>query len=706
VRVSRRSEKGLRLIVALASCAVLARVGHAEDGYRLWMRYDVVPDAVRLAAARRSVSAVVVEGHSDTERVLREELERGLSGLLGTTIKTTGGVQSDGAVVVGTPASSALIARLGWAAKLKAPGPEGYVIRSTKLNGRRATVIASEGAVGALYGAFHLLRLIQTGQPIVALDVSEQPRIMRRLLNHWDNLDGTIERGYAGASLWRWAELPERVDPRVTDYARADASIGINGAVLNNVNASPKSLTAEYLRKTAAIADALRPYGIRVYLSANFGAPKALGELPTADPLDPQVAAWWQRKADEIYRLIPDFGGFLVKANSEGQPGPDDYKRTHAQGANMLADALAPHGGMVMWRAFVYDAVSTEPDRVKRAYALLQPQDGQFRRNVLIQPKNGPLDFQPREPFHPLFGAMPKTPLMAELQVTQEYLGQGTHMAYLGTMWKEFLDADTYAHGPGSPVAKVIDGTLDRYELTGIAGVANTGSDRNWCGHPMAQANWYAYGRLAWDPSLSAEGIADEWIRMTWGSAPELIATMRTMMLESREAYLDYTMPLGLHHLIGGNHYAPMPENDRAPRPDWTATYYHRAAADGIGFDRTRNGSDAVDQYRKPLSDLWNDRTTCPERLLLWFHRRPWDDKMASGRTLWDELGYHYARGVQRARGFEQEWRSLEGRIDAERHDAVAAKLRQQAQEAQAWALKCMTYFQRFSQRPLPAGLQ
>ena len=690
----------------MASCAGLTRVGHAEDGYRLWMRYDVVPDAARLSAARQAVTSLVVEGHTATERVLREELGRGVNGLLGAMVKTAGQVQSNGAVVAGTPASSPLIARLGWAARLKPLGPEGYVIRSTRLNGRSVTVIASEGAIGALYGAFHFLRLIQTGQPLAGLDIAEHPRIMRRLLNHWDNLDGTVERGYAGASLWRWADLPERVDPRVADYARANASIGINGAVLNNVNASPKSLTAEYLRKTAAIADALRPYGIRVYLSANFGAPKALGELPTADPLDPDVALWWRRKADEIYRVIPDFGGFLVKANSEGQPGPDDYKRTHAEGANMLADALAPHGGIVMWRAFVYDATSTEPDRVKRAYALLQPQDGQFRKNVLIQAKNGPLDFQPREPFHPLFGAMPKTPLMAELQVTQEYLGQGTHMVYLGTMWKEFLDADTYAHGPGSLVAKVVDGTLDHYELTGIAGVANTGSDRNWCGHPMAQANWYAYGRLAWNPGLTAEAIADEWIRMTWGEAPELLATMRKMMMESREAYLDYTMPLGLHHLIGGAHYEPMPENGQAPRADWTATYYHKAAADGIGFDRTRSGSDAVDQYHQPLSDRWNDRATCPDQLLLWFHRRPWDDKMASGRTLWEELGYHYARGAQRAHGFEQEWRSLQGRIDTERYEAVAAKLRQQAQEAQAWALKCVTYFQRFSQRPLPAGLE
>jgi len=522
----------------------------------------------------------------------------------------------------------------------------------------------------------------------------------RRLLNHWDNLDGSIERGYAGPSLWAWAELPGVVDPRVEEYARANASIGINGTVLNNVNANPQSLTAPYLEKAAALARVLRPYGIRVYLSANFAAPRTTGGLSTADPLDPAVARWWRGKADEIYRLIPDFGGFLVKANSEGQPGPQDYQRTHADGANVLADAVAPHGGIVMWRAFVYSA-EVDPDRVKRASLEFVPLDGRFRDNVVVQVKNGPLDFQPREPFSPLFGAMPRTPLMAELQITQEYLGQSTHLVYLAPMWKEFLDADTYAAGPGSLVSKVVDGTLHNYRLTAIAGVANTGRDENWTGHDFGQANWYAFGRLAWSPDLTAEAIAGEWIRMTWSREPAVISAISSIMLGSRETYVDYTMPLGLHHLIGGDHYAPMPENPDPRRADWSAIYYHRADASGIGFDRTRRGSGAVDQYRPPLNERFNDPATCPENLLLWFHRLPWDHRLASGRTLWDGLVDHYTRGAEAARQMEARWAGLSGKVDDDRHRAVLAKLGQQAADAVAWRDKCLRYFQQFSKRPM-----
>ncbi|MBN2368874.1 MAG: alpha-glucuronidase [Vicinamibacteria bacterium] len=681
--------------------AILGLPVRAEDGHRLWLRYDALDDAAR-DPYRRSVSAVVVQGQSPAARILRDELKQGLSGLLGEPVPVSNKASSPGAVLAGTPDNSPLIASLGWEKELRRLGPEGYLIRRTEIQGRPANVIASAGESGALYGAFHFLRLIQTGQSIERLDVAERPRIARRLLNHWDNLDGSIERGYAGTSLWNWAELPGRVDGRLLDYARANASIGINGAVLNNVNARPESLSAEYLKKTAALADAFRPYGVRVYLSANVAAPKLLGDLPTADPLDPDVARWWRDKANEIYALVPDFGGFLVKANCEGQPGPQDYGRTHAEGANVLADALSPHGGVVMWRAFVYYKDDVDDDRVKRAYGEFVPLDGLFRPNVFVQAKNGPLDFQPREPFHPLFGAMPRTPLIAELQITQEYLGQSTHLVYLATMWKEFLDADTFAGGPGSEVAKIVDGALDGRETTGIAGVANTGSDRNWCGHPMAQANWYAYGRLAWDHRLTAEEIAGEWIRMTWSRDPEVVATMRKMMLDSREAFVDYTMPLGLHHLIGGDHYAPMPENDTAPRADWTAAYYHRANVQGLGFDRTRGGSGAVDQYHRPLSDLWNDPAACPEELLLWFHQRPWDARLRSGRTLWEELCHRYGKGAERVSRFEQEWRSLAGKIDEERFLAVERKIRQQASDARDWREKCVTYFQSFSRRPCP----
>ena len=436
----------------------------------------------------------------------------------------------------------------------------------------------------------------------------EAPRIRHRVLDHWDNLNRTVERGYAGFSLWDWHKLPDYRSPRYTDYARANASIGINGTVLTNVNANATSLTAEYLAKAAALADVFRPYGIRVYLTARFSAPIEIGGLTTADPLDPAVAAWWKRKADEIYGFIPDFGGFLVKANSEGQPGPQDYGRTHADGANVLADALAPHGGLVMWRAFVYSN-EVPDDRAKQAYNEFQPLDGKFRPNVLVQVKNGPIDFQPREPFHPLFGAMPKTPLMMEFQITQEYLGFATHLVYLAPLFEETLRADTHAKGEGSTVARVIDGSLHGHALTGIAGVANIGTDRNWCGSVFACANWYAFGRLAWDHALTSDAIADEWIRRTFGNDPALVAPVKEMMLGSREAAVDYMTPLGLHHQMAeGHHYGPGPWVSQARRADWTSVYYHRADANGIGFDRTATGSNAASQYFPPVAEVFGNR--------------------------------------------------------------------------------------------------
>ena len=691
-------------LLAALSVSALAGYAHAETGHDLWLRYVPVEDSALRASYRRAVSSVVIQRDSPTGRAIVAELRRGLLGLLGTSPPVSQRIASDGAVLIGTPANSPVIAGLGWAKPLARAGDEGFLIRSTTVGKHAVTVIASQSDRGTLYGVFHLLRLVQTGKPLAPLAVEERPRLALRLLDHWDNLDGTIERGYAGSSLWNWAELPGRVDPRIEDYARANASIGINGAVLNNVNANAQSLTSSYLDKTAALAQVLRPYGIRVYLSANFNAPRALGGLPTADPLDPAVARWWRDKATEIYRLIPDFGGFLVKANSEGQPGPQDYGRTHADGANVLADAVAPHGGIVMWRAFVYSA-EVDADRVKRAYLEFVPLDGRFRDNVMVQVKNGPLDFQPREPFSPLFGEMPRTPLMAELQITQEYLGQATHLVYLAPMWKELLDADTYVAGPGSTVAKVLDGSLHGYRRTGIAGVANTGRDVNWTGHDFGQANWYAYGRLAWNPDLSATSIADEWIGMTWGHAPDVTSTIRSMMLASRETYVDYTMPLGLHHLIGGDHYAPMPENADPRRADWSAIYYHRADAWGIGFDRTIRGSNAVGQYRSPLRERWNNPATCPETLLLWFHRLPWDYRLASGVTLWDALVRHYTKGADGARLMEFRWTTLRGKVDDERYEAVLGKLRQQAADAAAWRNKTLRYFQQFSQRPLPGQL-
>ena len=691
------------LVAACILAGPAAPNAAGETGRDLWLRYPPIPDDAVRGAYRQRISLVVAAGGSPAALAAAAELQRGLRGLLAAEAPRSDTVTADGAVVIGTPTSSAVVAGLGWTEALTRLGDEGYLIRSTSIGGRAATVIASKGAVGALYGVFHFLRLIQTGQPIDRLDIAERPRLSLRLLNHWDNLDGSIERGYAGASLWGWDGLPGRVDPRIADYARANASIGINGAVLNNVNARPESLSDAYLRKAAAVADVLRPYGVRVYLSANFAAPRTLGGLATADPLDPAVARWWREKADEIYRLIPDFGGFLVKANSEGQPGPQDYGRTHADGANVLADALAPHKGIVMWRAFVYSA-DVDPDRVKRAYLEFVPLDGRFRENVIVQVKNGPLDFQPREPFSPLFGAMPRTPLAAELQITQEYLGHSTHLVYLAPMWKEFLDADTFAAGPGSAVAKIVDGTLHGYPRSGMAGVANTGTDANWTGHHFGQANWYAYGRLAWNPALPAEAIADEWIAMTWTREAGAASVIRTMMLASRETYVDYTMPLGLHHLIGGDHYAPMPENPDPRRADWSAIYYHRADASGIGFDRTTRGSDAVSQYRPPLRERWDGTATCPENLLLWFHRLPWDFRLASGGTLWEGLVRHYRRGADEAARMVKTWESLRGKVDDERHAAVLAKLRTQALDAAAWRDKCLRYFAQFSGRPLTDG--
>jgi alpha-glucuronidase len=682
----------IRWLGAIAVVAILCGAPlRAETGADLWLRYVPIDDTTTRDQYRRAATAVVVPGDSPTLQLARGELKRGLSGLLGTDVPGEGSVDRDGAVLLGTPSSAPAIAALGWSADLAQAGGEGYVIRSARVNERAVTVIASASEVGAYRGAFHFLRLLQTRRSIAPLNIAERPRIERRLLNHWDNLDGTIERGYAGMSLWKWDELPARIDPRIDAYGRANASLGLNGTVLNNVNANPSILETAYLRKAAAVARTLRPYGIRVYLSVNFASPRILGGLPTADPLDERVARWWRDKADEIYRLMPDFGGFLVKANSEGQPGPQDYGRTHADGANVLAGALAPHGGVLMWRAFVYSA-DVDPDRVKRAYLEFVPLDGKFRPNVIVQVKNGPLDFQPREPFSPLFGAAPRTSLMAELQITQEYLGHSLHLVYLAPMWKEALDSDTYAAGQGSFVKKVI---------RGIAGVANTGSDVNWTGHDFAQANWYAYGRLAWNPDLAAEDIAEDWIAMTWGHASAVRSTARSLMLDSHQTYVDYTMPLGLHHLIGGDHYAPMPENPDPRRADWSAIYYHRADKSAIGFDRTRRGSAAVDQYNPPLRDQFNDPATCPEQFLLWFHRLPWDYRLPSGRTLWEELVRRYHAGADRARTMVSRWQSLRGQVDDARFHAVLARLQRQAEDAAAWRDKCLNYFQQFSGRPM-----
>lgn len=669
-----------------------------EDGYRLWLRY--APPGNAAAQYLQTVRQIVVEGQSPTAGIIRAELTSACSSMLRQSVPAAGDRISDGAIVVGTPANSPAIRGLGWKRDLAKAGPEGFVIRPARLGSRRVIAIASDGEIGALYGTFHFLRLMQTGQPLDNVQVLERPKVQLRLLNHWDNLNGSVERGYAGGSLWQWGELPATVSPRYADYARANASIGINGAVPNNVNADVRILSPEYLEKVAALAEVWRPYGVRMYLSANVAAPLRLGGLTTADPLDPGVAAWWKAKVAEIYKAIPDFGGFTVKANSEGQPGPKDYGRTHAEGANVLADALAPHGGHVIWRAFIYDE-DVDPDRAKRAYLEFTTLDGQFRPNVLVQVKNGAIDFMPREPFHPLFGALTQTPVLAEIQATQEYLGQARHLVYLGTMWEEFLDADTHVKGTGSTVAKVIDGAVHPFRVTGMVSVVNPGLDANWCGHHFSQSNWYASGRLAWNPELSAVQIADEWTRMTFTNDEAVVKTIRTLMMGSRETFVNYTMPLGLHHLIGGNHYAPMPENAKDRRADWTAAYYHQASEDGIGFDRTMRGNQAVAQYAPPVRDMFDSLATCPEIFLLWFHRCGWDHKMKSGRTLWNALCAKYQQGADEAAAMQATWQSLAGRIDARRHKEVADRLVIQVADAAKWRDHCLQYFQRFSKREI-----
>ena len=694
-----------RFLLACLLFAGISPPSFAEDGYDLWLRYRAV-DAASYPSLGAGDRALITGQDSPTLSAARGELQRGLSGLLGRPVSLATQVANAGDVVLGTPRSLPLLGQLQLG--LEAAGDEGYVIRRREISGRPVIVIAANSDVGVLYGAFHFLRLVQTRTPLDALDVESRPRTKLRVLDHWDNLDRHVERGYAGQSLWDWHRLPGWLDPRYTDYARACASLGINGAVLTNVNANARVLTPEYLEKVAAVAGVLRPYGVRVYLTARFSAPIELGGLKTADPLDPDVRAWWKKKVDEIYAAIPDFGGFLVKANSEGQPGPQDYKRTHADGANMLAEALAPHRGVVMWRAFVYSN-ATPTDRARQAYDEFVPLDGKFADNVLVQVKNGAIDFQPREPFHPLFGAMPKTPLMMEFQITKEYLGFSTHLVYLGTLFEEALDADTRARGQKkgvrSTVASVIDGDLHGYRLTGMAGVSNIGSDRNWSGSHFDQANWYAFGRFAWDPEASARAIAEDWVRMTFTNDPLFVKPVVDVMMGSREAAVDYMTPLGLHHLMGtGHHYGPAPWVNDLNRADWNPTYYHRADANGIGFERGPKGSGATLQYQKDVAAVFADPRKVPEQFLLWFHHVPWDYKTKSGRILWDELVVRYTHGVDVVSQSRATWDGLAPYVDAERHAQVAAFLAIQEQEARWWRDACIAYFQTFSKRPLPAG--
>ena len=608
----------------LLMLTVFCLSAHAEDGSRLWLRYDTVMTAK-------------VTG---PECLAAEELRQFYKG-------------GDVRLVIDPGIDN----------------PEAYRI------GKGVITAATE--TGLLYGSYALLRG-ESGY--------SAPYYKLRLLNHWDNLDGSIERGYAGRSIF-WNNAMTIDHQLIREYARANASLGINGTVLNNVNASPKMLTAPYINKVKEIADILRPYGIKVYLSVNFATPMALKQTKTADPLNRQVQAWWKAKAREIYKQIPDFGGFLVKANSEGQPGPGDYDRSHADGANMLADAVAPYGGIIMWRSFVYGSKHKGEDRVKQAVSEFKGDDGKFRKNVILQSKNGPLDFQPREPYAPIFDQMQLTPQMAELQITQEYLGQSRHLVYLAPMWREFF----------SFVAP------DR--LTGIAGVANIGLDRNWCGHHFSQANWYAFGRLAWNPMLTSEQIAEEWLIATFRTSltshpSPLTSHLLSMMLRSREACVDYMMPLGLHHIFKfDHHYGPEPDGFKANYPiEWCPVYYHKADKQGVGFERSHIGTDATSQYREPYCSLYDDLSTCPERLLLWFHHVPWTYRMNSGRTLWEELQYRYNRGVSEVDDFRRVWEEAKPYVDEQRWREVDERLQHQQENAREWRDTCINYFKTFAE--------
>ncbi len=673
----------------------------AEDGYDLWLRYVPITDVQRLSEYKNQIESVAIFGNSPTIQAATDELNRGLLGLL----RRNTPLSKNGNLIIGTPQNAPLIANLlinsELKNKLQSVGNEGFIIISEK----DKIIISANTDVGVLYGVFHFLRLMQTQESLKNLNISESPKTQIRMLNHWDNLNRTVERGYAGFSIWDWHRLPDYVDTRYKDYARANASIGINGVVLTNVNANAMILTPQYLEKVKVLANIFRPYGIKVYLTARFSAPIELDKLKTADPTDPSVKQWWADKTNEIYQFIPDFGGFLVKANSEGQPGPQNYGRNHADGANMLADAVAPHKGIVMWRAFVYS--DAPEDRFKKAYNEFKPLDGSFRKNVIVQVKNGPIDFQPREPFSPLFGAMPKTPLMVEFQITQEYLGQATNLVFLAPLFKECLNADTYAQGQGSTVAKIVDGTLDNQPLSGMAGVANIGTDRNWCGHPFAQANWYAFGRLAWNHGLSSEKIADEWLKMTFSMSAQYVEDVKRLMLDSRENLVNYMTPLGLHHIMGyGNHYGPAPWINTGSRPDWNCTYYHKADSIGIGFDRTASGSNALAQYTPSVSDQFSDPKTCPDEYLLWFHHLKWGFKMKSGNTLWDELCANYYAGVESVKTMRKTWDNCQSEVDKERFEQVKMLLLVQEKEAIWWRNACVLYFQTYSKLPIPVGFE
>ncbi|MBN2766015.1 MAG: alpha-glucuronidase [Paludibacteraceae bacterium] len=689
------------LYLILVSLSGLGNFLFAEDGSRLWLRFSDVTVNEKLFSG--------VSGRTDV--FAASEFAHAWSQMTGDELLTQKHI-ADNSLIFAL-AKDKVVRNMRLSTEMKKLGDEGFLIRTITYQNKKLTLVAANTDAGLLYGSFHLLRMIQTNTFSDQIKVVEKPAYDLRILNHWDNLNGTVERGYAGRSIWKWDELPAKLSPRYEAYARANASIGLNATVLNNVNATPDILTTEYIQKIKALASVFRPFNIKVFISINFASPKQLGRLPDADPMRPEVQKWWKEKVKEIYRAIPDFGGFLVKANSEGLPGPMDYGRTHVDGANMIADALKPYGGLLMWRAFVYEPGD---DRAKLAYKEFIGFDGKFRDNVIIQVKNGPIDFQPREPFSPLFGAMKRTPVMPELQITQEYLGHSNHLVFLAPMWEEVLKSDTFAFGKGSTVAAVTDGTFVKTKTTAIAGVANIGDDINWTGHHFAQANWYAFGRQAWSHQITSKQIAEEWTSMTFDKSQQTTKSsivncqlsIVEILLSSHETCVNYMMPLGLHHIFAwDHHYGPEPWCDiPGARPDWLPKYYHNASKAGIGFDRTDKGSNAVSQYFSPLREQFNNIEACPEKYLLWFHHVPWSHKMKNGRTLWDELCYRYDSGVQQVREYQKLWDKLESEIDSQRFAEVQSRLRIQARDAVWWKNAILLYFQTYSQMPIPFDIE
>lgn len=694
-----------KIVFLTALFSITSVLSQSLEGYDLWMGYSKAEEP-RLSEYLELSKSIYLEDGNQILETVRGELVNGLGKILGRKAEFANSQDRASTLIIAKKESLDPTLREKLTTDFDQLKKDGFILKEMGWDGKEVTVISANEDIGILYGVYRILHLMQTEQSLAEIHLVDSPKINLRMLNHWDNLDRSVERGYAGFSLWNWQKLPEYIDPRYIDYARANASIGINAVSLTNVNANALILTPMYLEKVVALANIFRPYGIKVFLTARFSAPLEIGGLETADPLNPEVQNWWNSKADEIYDRIPDFGGFLVKANSEGQPGPQNYDRTHVDGANMLAKALKPHDGNVIWRAFVYSEHDAD-DRAKQAYSEFVPYDGSFMDNVLVQVKNGAIDFQPREPFHPMFGAMPKTPLMMEFQITQEYLGFSTHLVFLPKLFEEVLDADTYRKGKGSTVAKVIDGSLHQNKLTGMAGVANIGNDLNWTGHPFAQANWYGFGRLAWDPYLNSETIADEWLRATYSNNPEFIAPVKEMLLKSRETVVNYMDPLGLHHIFDtGHHYGPGPWVSELSRPEWNPTYYHKADENGIGFDRTPNGSNATAQYAPEVAQIFNDPKAVPEEYLLWFHHLPWDYQLKNGQTLWNGIALKYQEGVDQVEDMIATWESVKPHISEEQFKEVRMLLDIQLKEAKWWRDACLLYFQTFSKQKLPDGVE